>query len=507
MSPKALIFSSEQETSRLVSQALTEFGFEVEACVEIFAAVERLTSRGFDVIAADWDDGVEASFLLKTACELKSNCEAFTIVMAKPEVVAAARHAGADLVLNKPILPGQARQTLLGSQEFAAKFQGGQILAISEPTQAANPYNQLVSPPPPPPRVEPPSFLKTRQLLPPSPAPKTAVVTSLQDHLVSLGEHLHAAPTHVSISGEQFRRSSIQTLFSSTQVTVPHKNRLKLDLKKFWRGSVYGFFLLACGTFLYGPVRSGSLAVFLNAFWKAASVTVQSTLTPSPKLRKAPLLAEIPDSRYPSLLTDRVERISVDSIRKFDSKSDLLAPEVNMAYSLSRPLETLAQIEPLPLMPQLQASSTPLQPFPHVLYESVPQSLRFAPPVVSIRDSGLRPSPSLLTMLEPVNVDEEVADKLVVQKVAPVYPDQALRTGMQGTVILQALVSKEGLVEDLKLMGGSLILGEAAVQAVRQWRYQPYFINGHPVETQTQVTVEFKLPAVAVVAGRPISKP
>ena len=108
--------------------------------------------------------------------------------------------------------------------------------------------------------------------------------------------------------------------------------------------------------------------------------------------------------------------------------------------------------------------------------------------------------------MEPVKLEEEVADRLVLRKVSPVYPDQALRSGMQGTVVLQALISREGMVEDLKLMGGSLILGEAAVQAVRQWHYQPYVINGRPVETQTQVTVEFKLPAVAVV-GAPVSKP
>jgi protein TonB len=506
MSPKALIFSSDQETSRLVNQALTEFGFEVVACVEIFAAVEKLTSHGFDVIAADWDDGVEASFLLKTACELKANSEAFTVVMAKPELGAAARHSGANLVLNKPILPGQARQTLLGLQEFAAKFNSEQMVAVSEPSQAPNPYNQLVSPPPAPPKVEAPvpSFLKTRQILPPSPNPKAELVTSLENDLVPLGEHLNSAPRAVSASGEQFRRSSIQTLFSSAPQLASRKPGIKLDLKKFWRGSVYGFMLLAGGILLYGPMRSGAVSTHVKLFWKATRETVQSTVSFAPK-RPQLVMAEAPPLLFnPSYLSDHVERISVDSLSK---SSELMPPQVSMAYNQARPMEALAQIEPLPLMPQLQApQTTPLQPSMRVLYENVPQSLRLAPQVISIRDSGLKPSPSLLSIMEPVKVDEEIADKLVLRKVSPVYPDQALRSGMQGTVVLQALISKEGLVEDLKLMGGSLILGEAAVQAVRQWHYQPYFVNGRPVQTQTQVTVEFKLPAVAV-AGTPISKP
>ena len=66
MSPLSLLFSSNEETSRPLAQALNELEFEVEHCREIFAAVERITSRSFEVIVADWDDGVEASFLLKT---------------------------------------------------------------------------------------------------------------------------------------------------------------------------------------------------------------------------------------------------------------------------------------------------------------------------------------------------------------------------------------------------------------------------------------------------------
>ena len=122
MSPKALIFSSDQETSQQLNQALLELGFDVVSCVEIFAAVEKLTSRGFELIVADWDDGVEASFLLKTARELKANSEAFMIALSAPELAAAAKHAGTDLVLNKPLSPEQVRQTLAGSKEFVVKF-------------------------------------------------------------------------------------------------------------------------------------------------------------------------------------------------------------------------------------------------------------------------------------------------------------------------------------------------------------------------------------------------
>ena len=80
MSPR-LSFSSDEETSRGLTQALHELDLEVEHCSEIFQAVEKITTRSYDLIAADWDDGVEASFLLKTSRELKLNGGAFTLAI------------------------------------------------------------------------------------------------------------------------------------------------------------------------------------------------------------------------------------------------------------------------------------------------------------------------------------------------------------------------------------------------------------------------------------------
>ena len=61
-------------------------------------------------------------------------------------------------------------------------------------------------------------------------------------------------------------------------------------------------------------------------------------------------------------------------------------------------------------------------------------------------------------------------------------------------MILQAWIARDGSIRDLKLVEGSLFLGQAAYNAVKQWRYQPYVLNGRPVEAQTYVTVDFRLP-------------
>jgi protein TonB len=107
---------------------------------------------------------------------------------------------------------------------------------------------------------------------------------------------------------------------------------------------------------------------------------------------------------------------------------------------------------------------------------------------------SVKHSPSLLAQLEPVSLPEDLSRELLLQRVQPSYPEQALKAGLQGAVVLQAWIDRDGSIRDLKLVGGSLLLGQAAVKAVKQWRYKPYLRNGVAVEAETYVTVNFKLP-------------
>jgi protein TonB len=125
----------------------------------------------------------------------------------------------------------------------------------------------------------------------------------------------------------------------------------------------------------------------------------------------------------------------------------------------------------------------------------IPESLTVPQPeAATVRTVSLRRSPSLLSQVEPVSLSEDLSRALLLQKVTPGYPEQALKAGLQGAVILQAWIGKDGNVRDLKLVDGSLLLGQAAVKAVRQWRYKPYLRNGIAVEAETYVTVNFRLP-------------
>jgi protein TonB len=92
-----------------------------------------------------------------------------------------------------------------------------------------------------------------------------------------------------------------------------------------------------------------------------------------------------------------------------------------------------------------------------------------------------------------VRVSAGVQQGLLIKKVQPPYPPLARQARIQGNVVLQALISKDGSIENLRLISGHPMLAPAALEAVKQWRYKPYFLNGEPVEVETQITVIFSL--------------
>jgi protein TonB len=90
-------------------------------------------------------------------------------------------------------------------------------------------------------------------------------------------------------------------------------------------------------------------------------------------------------------------------------------------------------------------------------------------------------------------VSTGVMTGLLIRKVQPNYPPLAKQARIQGTVVLQAQISKEGTIENLQLISGHPMLAPAAIEAVKQWRYKPYLLNGEPVAVDTQVIVNFNL--------------
>ena len=93
----------------------------------------------------------------------------------------------------------------------------------------------------------------------------------------------------------------------------------------------------------------------------------------------------------------------------------------------------------------------------------------------------------------PIGVSSGVAQGMLIQKTAPIYPEIAKQARVSGTVVLQAVISKTGAVKNLRVLSGPAMLRQAALDAVKTWRYKPYRLNNQPVDLQTTINIEFSL--------------
>jgi periplasmic protein TonB len=105
---------------------------------------------------------------------------------------------------------------------------------------------------------------------------------------------------------------------------------------------------------------------------------------------------------------------------------------------------------------------------------------------------GDRVVPALLSRPPRILTVSHLDEAQLLKRVQPIYPQMAVIAQIQGDVKLHAIIAKDGSIQSLNVVSGHPTLAAAAVAAVRQWRYRPYYLNGDPVEVETFITVSFK---------------
>ena len=91
-----------------------------------------------------------------------------------------------------------------------------------------------------------------------------------------------------------------------------------------------------------------------------------------------------------------------------------------------------------------------------------------------------------------VRISQGVIAGMVIYRVEPEYPLLARQARIQGEVVMTAIISKEGTIENLQVVSGHPLLLQAALNAVKQWRYRPFMVSGEPVEVETKITATFR---------------
>ena len=217
---------------------------------------------------------------------------------------------------------------------------------------------------------------------------------------------------------------------------------------------------------------------------QSSSSLVGSTQTSS---EMSPSQAAIPASTRSPATT------SAPSVT-FSSKPEHQSPRASSATQMTIvPQPGLAERSPAPIVVRPSNTEVKTQlvteeqtappPSPLALESSAPAALNA---VISVPSSAPRPS------LVALRVSQGVSQGLLIKRVQPLYPANAIAAHAQGAVEIEATIDKEGNVLNPKVLKGNPILAAAALNAVRQWRYKPYYLDGEPIEIQTQITVNFK---------------
>lgn len=453
MAFRALLFSKSPETNAALTAVCKAAGIRVEACTDIFSAMEKGTKQPFSCIITDWSDQPEAGFLLKRSRESVPNVNTIAIAIVDSEPAAAEmRDHRLDFLLYRPISPDEARDVLSKAGE---KMQTVSVGASETPeTDQPAPEDPHVSASP-----EPAEQVQDRNEEASGSAEPDAAAVS--EDGIGTSEEGWQPPT----SGLPIRKACAAVLVLAA-----------------------AFFLWnARYTVLYlAQTREGRIKVLQE------SVAALFYMTPSGAMPVGSAGSDAQQDAYFS---------------RNSSNSTGQAPELTVASTEAHVNDSQIQLRkpadfPLPTPVFIRTEAPPV----HVQRAEIPESLRGAAPitppvVVTVNPAQMMPvSAPVVAPLstqqfsEPVAVSEDAERSLLVHSVNPTYPQEAMAQKLHGPVVLAATIGRDGHVEDLKIVRGYFILGKAAIAAVKQWRFQPYTINGKAAQTQTTITINFSYP-------------
>ena len=555
MSYQALLFCLDEKLARVVTQVLSELDFTVEPVNEPFAAVKKLMAQRYDAIVVDCENEPNATLLFKSARNSGSNQNSLALALVEGQAgVAKAYRIGANLVLTKPINVEQAKGTLRvargllrKNQDAASPTPATAAKVASTPAGASfKPAIQNVEVAPSQeifdvpeletalPAMAASAAVENSPAAVPVPEAKTKVlaeaVTSRNTLPASLFEAVQpAAPA-------PFKNSAVSPASATGAASAPAPAReihAPAESKPALVPSVEPTEAvaptLAATSLGSSPSFSGLdnqesgdsggskrmlivaavvlVAAALGYFgWTKLSKTsppAQTTISvpqPSqPAATSASLPANVKPSGAVSAPTVSVAQPVVSQPAAPQSgkpSASASTPAPTLTISADAPVVTATKNAaptaivvkaPAPSKNQAQREDAAPQ-VPNPLAVGSTNDSKLSGLVASV-PTALPTAP--LTM---VKISQGVSQGLLIKRVQPRYPQNALSMRMQGSVQLEATINKEGTISNLKVVSGDPVLARAATDAVRQWRYKPYYLNGEPVEIETQVTVNFRLP-------------
>ena len=455
MAFRALLFSKSSETNATMAAACKSAAIRAEVCSDIFTAIEKGKTQAFSCVIADWADQPEASFLLKRARESTPNRNTVAIAIVDHDPTPTElRDNRLDFLIYRPISAEEADAVLAKACEQMQPASAADAAEWSREDDASSAVASAVS------------------------AGADAPEQSRQNPQAGFAEANAAEDT----AGGEIAADEVE-----------EEPRERSHATGF-RGACAAVLVL--------------MAVF--CLWRSREAVEYLSRTPEGRFR---VLRESVAAFFYMNQTGALPAGSAGDDAQQDAHysrdpGNSNAPTPALEVIATESTLTEARI-PLPKAPDFPL---PVPVFEHqdagpihMERAAIPESMRNSPPierpvVVTANPAQMmpvsapQPQPAIQQFSEPVAMSEEAARALLVHTVNPVYPPEALAQKLHGAVVLQAVVGRDGSVEDLKIVRGYFVLGRAAIAAVKQWRFQPYSVDGHAAATQTTITINFSYP-------------
>lgn len=449
----ALLFSKNTETNAAMATACESTGIRVEVCSDIFTAIEKGKTQAFSCVIADWAEQPEASFLLKRARESAPNRDTLAIaIVDRDPKPAELRDNRLDFLVYRPISVGEAEAVLakacqqmqpVSVEDANAEASPGQTDASSQGPSTAS---SGADAPEPSPQDSPAGF------------PEANAADGNGEIASDEGEDEPQGRSHTSV----FRGACAAVLVLTAAFCL-------------WRSREGIEYLLLTPEGSFRVLRESVAALFYQNQTGALPVgSAGSDAHQDAYFSRAPS-----SNAKPTPLGVVATESALDARLPLPKAPDFPLPVPFFEHQDAAPI----RVERAPI-PESMRNSPPIAR-PVVVAVNPAQMMPVSAP---------QPQPAIQQFSEPVTVSEEAARALLVHTVDPVYPPEALAQKLHGPVVLQVRVGRDGSVEDLKIVRGYFILGRAAIAAVKQWRFQPYTINGHAAATQTVITIDFSYP-------------
>src|SRR5581483_3112468 len=552
MSYKALLFCPDEKTARTVTQVLSELDFQVEPCNEPFAAVKKLTAEHFSAIVVDCENEQNAVLLFKSAKNSGSNQTSLSIAVVEGQAgVAKAFRIGANLVLTKPINVEQSKGTIRVARGLLRKSEAAKPgTSAAAPTRTATPTVRAAAPLPP---AQSAAFeLENEPEAKPEPT-EAALLESMPDPAADLPRAATPAPSFSSPKPTPWQpisqpmanalrnaadatgqnASPSQNLTTSPTLTgfsaagaaaAPAREKEtplydtkseEVDLPMFRTEIGTQVTTSPSGSTLKYAIAAVILMVAAGAGyagWKkmhnqpptaevAKPVQQPVAAAPQPQLPSLPAAATDANPKAATPISTgsaTVPTLSESSVHSEKINSEKPAAKLKKSTPSTDAENAAEESEPnTPAIVVSGGGTRSPRPAPTAVADAAaPGALGIASDSTNEAISGLvNVTPSVPhTAPQTLKVSQGVSQGLLVKKVPPAYPQEAVQMKLQGAVQIMATITKEGDTTNVKVISGDPVLARAAVEAVKQWKYKPYYLDTEPVAIQTTITVNFKLP-------------